>query len=454
MRLLLLTVIALVASFVPAVASAQGLFATADVAVDMRRSYDDDLLVDVANRGPSEVRATAEISLDRDLMAVDLPARCAAHGPRVVRCSTPLLRPGSSTTFPLEVVQTDRGAQQVSVVVTSNATDPLAANDRDTLSIETLPTPNIGTDTADTAVVVSRMRFRGAAAQVPHVVLARSDDFADALVGTALTGDAPLLFTGRDGLDARTAAEIDRVLPQGGTVLVLGGPGAIGDPVLASLRAAGHEPVRLAGASRIGTALAVADRLVDIGADPSTVVVARAFGEGAAAWADAIAFGAFAGETATPILLTDPTSGSVEVAEWMAARGTTRTLVAGGVGAVEDGALAGLPGIERVAGVDRAGTAVAASQLLPARRTSRGAAFHLVNGYLDSSWAHGLLAAGLAVDEGAPVLFVNSTNAPDATRAALSSCRDAPVAVAVVGGPDEVAPSLRIELDQLDASAC
>ena len=97
---------------------------------------------------------------------------------------------------------------------------------------------------------------------------------------------------------------------------------------------------------------------------------------------------------------------------------------------------------------------MAASHLLPARRTSRGAAFHLVNGYLDTSWAHGLLAAGLAVDEGAPVLFVNSTDAPDATRAALSSCRDAPVAVAVVGGPDEVDPSLRIELDQLDASAC
>ena len=52
MRPLLLTVIALVSSFVPAVASAQGLFATADVSVDMRRSYDDDLLVNVANRGP------------------------------------------------------------------------------------------------------------------------------------------------------------------------------------------------------------------------------------------------------------------------------------------------------------------------------------------------------------------------------------------------------------------
>ncbi|WP_108666071.1 cell wall-binding repeat-containing protein [Euzebya rosea] len=454
MRFSLLIVIVLLSSFVPVTASAQGLLATADVAVDLRRSYDDDVLVDVTNRGPSEVRATAEVSLDRDLMAVDLPARCSAHGPRMVRCTTPVLRPGSRTTFPLGVVQTDRGPQQVSVIVTSTATDPLTANDRATLSIQALPSPPVGTDAVDSAVVVSRMRFRGAAVGVPHVVLARSDDFADALVGTALTGNAPLLFTARDALDARTATEIDRVMPQGGTVLVLGGTGAIAEPVLQSLRARGHEAVRLSGGSRIETALAVADRLVASGADPSTVVVARAFGDAAAAWADAIAFGAFAGQTSTPILLTDPVAGSGEVARWAAGHGTTRTLVAGGVGAVPDAALGGLPGVERIAGVDRAGTAVAAGALLPTRRTSAATAVHLVNGYVDDGWVHGLLAAGLAVDEGAPVLFVTRTDAPDATRTALTSCRDAPVAIAVVGGPDVVDPSLRTELDQLDGSRC
>lgn len=438
----------------PAAAGAQGLFASADVSALLRTSYDDDLLIQVANDGPSDATGVAVVTLPSGLLAVDLPAGCVAEGPDTLRCTTPELMPGSRTTFPVEIVQTDRGAQQVTASVQGSAADPRSANDRATITIDTLPTPVVGNDPVADAVVVSRMRFRGAAADVPHVVLARSDDFADALAGTALTGRGPLLYTLPDALAPATADEIDRVLPRGGTVLVLGGPGAISEQVVDALRVRGHQPVRLAGTSRIGTALAVADRLIASGTDPSTVVLARAFGQGAAAWADSVAFGAHAASTATPVLLTDGDIGSPAVAGWLADHGTTRTIVAGGVAAVSDTALAGIPGVDRVAGPDRAGTAVEAARLVPAAHGAAVAAHHLVNGYLDGAWAHGLLAAGLAADEQAPILFVDTHEAPEATRAALTSCRDAPIAIAVVGGPEVVDPSVRADLDELDAEAC
>ena len=86
-----------------------------------------------------------------------------------------------------------------------------------------------GPDRFATAIAVSRDSFPeddSAAA----VVLARGDDpngFADALAGgpLAVDRDGPLLITNPDQLFDAVAAEIDRVLPDGATVYLLGGTG-------------------------------------------------------------------------------------------------------------------------------------------------------------------------------------------------------------------------------------
>lgn len=98
-----------------------------------------------------------------------------------------------------------------------------------------------GADRIDTAVDVSRLAYVAAAADGRHakaVVLSRSDTFADALAGAALAGhlDAPLLLTATTSLDARTAAEIHRCLPPGGTVYLLGGSDALSPNVAAPWR--------------------------------------------------------------------------------------------------------------------------------------------------------------------------------------------------------------------------
>src|SRR4051794_24893409 len=92
------------------------------------------------------------------------------------------------------------------------------------------------------------------------MVLARDDGFADALAGgpLAAANNGCLLLTPTGALDARSLAEIQRALPSGGTVFLLGGEGALGPGVAAAVSNAGYNPVRLGGANRYETAVKVA----------------------------------------------------------------------------------------------------------------------------------------------------------------------------------------------------
>jgi hypothetical protein len=128
-----------------------------------------------------------------------------------------------------------------------------------------------GPSRIETAVAVSQDDYAEDAAGA--VVLARADEFADALAATPLAAsvDAPLLLTPVDALHPATRAEIERVLARGATVYVLGGPAAIAPAVADELAGAGYEVRRLAGGTRVETALAVADVVAD---EPAQVLLA------------------------------------------------------------------------------------------------------------------------------------------------------------------------------------
>lgn len=146
-----------------------------------------------------------------------------------------------------------------------------------------------------TGIAVSRAAFP-ADGSAGAVVLARGDGFADALSGAPLAKakNAPVLLTdggpGATALHDGVEQELLRVLPagQGRTVYILGGTSAVSAAVEAHVSGLGYTVVRLAGATRTGTALAVATdpRALD---DPAHVVVAR--GDD---YADALAAGPFA----------------------------------------------------------------------------------------------------------------------------------------------------------------
>ncbi|HWH32740.1 MAG TPA: S8 family serine peptidase, partial [Egibacteraceae bacterium] len=95
------------------------------------------------------------------------------------------------------------------------------------------------TDPVLQAAQVSRAVFREAGAV--HAVVARADDFADALAGSALgMGVGPLLFNapGQE-LSPQVRKELRRALPAGARVYVLGGERGLGRGVADDLRGMG-----------------------------------------------------------------------------------------------------------------------------------------------------------------------------------------------------------------------
>ncbi len=282
------------------------------------------------------------------------------------------------------------------------------------------------------AAQVARFRYPDPGADPPaHVVLGRVDAFADALAGSALTGDGPLLLTPGDALEPLVAAELQRLLAPGGTVYVLGGEVAISAAVVAEVEALGFTVVRLSGPTRVETALAVADVVVGDGPVPR-VAIARSNAPAdnpTAAWADSVAGGGWAAEVRAPILLTPTDLLHPAVEAWLAARQPAERIVLGGSAAIDDAVVTAL-GATRVAGPSRAETAIAIGEQLWDATTG----YVLVDGFGVDGWAYGLIASGVAADADRPVLLSSQTALPAPTAALVDTCPD----LAVVG--DVVAP--------------
>lgn len=145
-----------------------------------------------------------------------------------------------------------------------------------------------GPDRIETAIALSIDRYGDGGAGA--AVLASSADHPDAIAGGPLAArhDAPLLLSGPE-LDPRVAAELERAVEPGAVVYLLGGTGALGDPVSAELRRLGFRPQRLAGTNRFETAIAIAD---EIGDHALTIIAdGRSFRDGLVAGAAAAALG-------------------------------------------------------------------------------------------------------------------------------------------------------------------
>ena len=304
-----------------------------------------------------------------------------------------------------------------------------------------------GQDRVETAILSSR---EGYPTRATTVVLARADAYPDALAGAPLAHarGGPLLLTGRDGLDPRTATEIERL---GATrVILLGGTEALSSQVEADVRARGFaadEVVRIAGADRFATAVEIARQL------PATdVLLAKGIDEAGPGWVDALAASPVAALTERPILLTGTTSLPPATSAYLDAGEVEAVDVVGGPVAVSDAVVDDLRSrptlddVERVAGEDRYATSLALAEFalqLGADPTelwlSRG-----------DDWPDGVAAgSAIAVDEGV-MLLVSDRVAGSAVATWLNevhpylddesddSVRDVIERVRILGGPDAV----------------
>jgi hypothetical protein len=173
----------------------------------------------------------------------------------------------------------------------------------------TIPVQRIyGSDAVGTAIAVSETEFPKTGS-AKAVVLARSDFFSDALAGGPLAAQeqGPLLITPgaslSPNLDPRVLGEIQRVLPTGGTVYILGGDLALSPNIDTALQAAGYATQRIAGADEYATAVDIAEQL----GNPTTIFEATGLD-----FPDALSAVPAAIEEHGAILLTEGSSQSLE----------------------------------------------------------------------------------------------------------------------------------------------
>lgn len=137
-------------------------------------------------------------------------------------------------------------------------------------------------------------------------VLSRSDDFADALGGSALAAhdSGPLLLTQTAGLNQATANELTRTLAPGSTVYLLGGEKALSPAVFTAVQKLGFKPVRVAGDDRYTTSVKIAQQMAgDMKDSTGHPAVQRVLLATASLFPDALAAGTAAGATPDTVLV-------------------------------------------------------------------------------------------------------------------------------------------------------
>ncbi len=188
------------------------------------------------------------------------------------------------------------------------------------------------------------------------VVLARGDEFPDALAGVPLAYDrnGPLLLTLTDSLQEDTAAEINRVLPEDGTIYILGGTAAISDEVMQELSDEGYTVERLSGLGRFETAIAVAEELIKSPtASAEEVFLATGFD-----FPDALAASSPAALRHAPILLTRTEQLPECTADFLEEHTPNIVYTIGGENVIDESVHDEAEGTHRIGGVGRFETSI------------------------------------------------------------------------------------------------
>jgi putative cell wall-binding protein len=177
---------------------------------------------------------------------------------------------------------------------------------------------------ATAAAVAAEVQAVMGARYTNKVVVARGDDFPDALAASpwAYAEGMPVLLTQTDALPSATADAIGTCGKSG--VYIVGGPSAVSDAVAAQITAVSlsGSPRRIAGTNRYSTAVEVARAVSGFGtADLVPVLDWHEVGLATGLnFPDALSGGAACGHQGGVLLLTSPTSLVTPVASELAAR--------------------------------------------------------------------------------------------------------------------------------------
>lgn len=285
-----------------------------------------------------------------------------------------------------------------------------------------------GDNRYETAVDISQQGF-ATEGSAESVVLARSDDYADALAGAPLADHVggPLLLTPSSVLQNDTAAEIDRVLAEDGTVYVLGGESAISNDVVEQLEELDYTVERIGGDNRYETSVNVA---TEIGDGDGPVLLTTGWN-----YPDALAAGAAAAHQDGVVLLTADNVVPNEVRTHLGGRVGADIYAVGGPGA--RAAAASEIEATSIIGTDRYDTAVRVASEFFHDGTSAPDGAVLATGW---EFADALAGGAWSGSNGRPVLLTAQNVLPDVTANYVSARSNGEelFTVSVLGGQSAV----------------
>ena len=210
------------------------------------------------------------------------------------------------------------------------------------------PNDIIGTNRYDTAVKTSKKGWNTA----DTAIISNGSAIVDALAATPLAAykDAPVLLTEKDTLKDVTKNELKRLGV--GKVYIIGGSSVISKNVQSQIEKMGISVERISGSNRYATSVAIANEMKSEGANIDQVAVVN----GVSGLADAISFGAAAGQKNIPIILSDKNGKTTGAAEILSDDKVEKTYIIGGKNAVPESVESSLKNPERVSGSNRSET--------------------------------------------------------------------------------------------------
>ena len=337
--------------------------------------------------------ALAEFDLDYDLNtkietafeARDMNGNIVSNGPVTL---------AQDGTFAFEVTGLKDGENNVTIFVEDAAGNESEATYAVSYEAPEEPKEKMsrisGIDRYQTALEISSKGWDSA----ETVIIARGNDFADALAGVPLAHaiEAPILLTLTDELSDNVLTEIERL---GATqAIILGGTAAVSDAVQNELENANIHVTRADGNDRFETAASIAELVAPDGVDE--IVIANGMD-----FPDALSVASHAAQAGTPILLTQKDSVPRATTEALEKLGATKTIVVGGTEVVSDEVASELPNTKRLGGSDRYET----NTLIASHYGVDNNHLYVATG---TDYADALTGAVLAADTNSAVLLVHA----------------------------------------------
>lgn len=265
-----------------------------------------------------------------------------------------------------------------------------------------------GTDRYETAANAAKGNWSTA----DNVILVSGEGYADAVSASVLAKklDAPILLTNSKSLNSYAESAIDTLKPK--NVYVIGGKTSVSDEIRNFLRNKSYNLIELGGSNRYETNAAVADKLVELGLDPSNIVLVS--GEG---FADALSTASIASAKNEILLLGNNNLDYINTAAEFIKNHKSKTTIVGSSTVIDDNTYKAVNGVNRISGGnDRFDTNLRV--LSSFKKDIKFDVFYSANASGDG-YADALTASVLAAKNNAPLLLLD-TEASAATENAIN----------------------------------